>query len=272
MVITVATLLAEVPDLVGHEARRLVLFAAQQELTWMLGDPEVDTATAARFRAAVARRRRGEPLQYIEGTVQFGPIELLVDSRALIPRPETERLWEIASDLIRDREQPVVVDLCTGCGNLALALKYAHADASVVACDISPEAISLASENAARLGLEVLSFRGDLFGAIPGELRGSVDLIVSNPPYVARGEFEELPNEVKNHEPTTALVAAQGGLAVLSRIAEEAASWLRPGGAVACEIGETQGDDCLRLFADLQPTIEHDLAGRDRFVVGRSPM
>ena len=217
-------------------------------------------------------RRRGEPLQYIEGTVQFGPIEILVDSRALIPRPETERLWEIAVDLIKDRERPIVVDLCTGSGNLALAMKYARADASVLACDMSAEAISLASENAARLGLEVLLSRGDLFSAIPSELRGRVDLIVSNPPYVARSEFEELPEEVKVYEPTTALVAAQDGLAVLSRIAEEATSWLRPGGAVACEIGETQGDECLRLFADLQPTIELDLAGRQRFVVGRSPM
>ena len=127
MATTVATLLAEVPDLVGHEARRLVLFAAQQELTWMLGDPEVDATTVARFRSAVARRRRGEPLQYIEGTVQFGPIEMLIDSRALVPRPETERLWEIAVDLIKDRERPIVVDLCTGSGNLALAIKYARA-------------------------------------------------------------------------------------------------------------------------------------------------
>ncbi len=272
MVTTVAMLLAEVPDLAGHEARRLVLFAAQQELTWMVGDPEVDADTTARFRSAVARRRRGEPLQYIEGTAQFGPIELLVDSRALIPRPETERLWEIAVDLIKDRKQPVVVDLCTGSGNLALALKYARADASVVACDVSPEAISLAAENAARLGLEVLLFRGDLFGAIPGELRGGLDLIVSNPPYVARSEFEVLPEEVKNHEPTTALVAAEGGLAVLSRIAEEAASWLRPGGVVICEIGETQGERCRHIFSSLQPQIEPDLAGRDRFVVGSAPM
>ena len=123
-------------------------------------------------------------------------------------------------------------------------------DASVLGCDISAQAISLATENAARLGLEVSIVRGDLFGAIPAELKRSVDLIVSNPPYVATGEFEALPEEVKNHEPRTALVAAEDGFAVLSRIAEEAPNWLRPGGAIICEIGETQGDECRRLFSN----------------------
>ena len=265
-----SSLLAEVPDLAGHEARRLLLLAADAGLTWLLGDPMVTRQTSDRFRALAERRRQGEPLQYIEGTVQFGPIELLSDPRALIPRPETERLWEIAVDLVAGHERPRIVDLCTGSGNLALAMKHIRPDAIVVGCDISADALELANANAHRLGLDVSFCEGDLFAPLPMDFVGAVDLIVSNPPYVATAD--PLPAEVRDYEPLGALLAADNGTAILRRIATEAIEWLRPGGVIVCEIGESQGEECQSLFATYSPEIELDLAGRDRFIVGRCPM
>lgn len=268
---TAASLMAEASDLPDHESRRLLLAAAEVEASWMLGDPLVPEGAAARFLQFVERRRRGEPIQYIEGSTQFGPLVLMSDSRALVPRPETERLWEIAVGLVRGRHDLVIVDLCTGSGNLALACKHEFSDARVIGTDLSATALSLATENAAATGLDIELRQGDLFSAVPPELRGRVDLIVSNPPYVASAEVATLPADVREYEPTQALVSGRTGIEVLSRIAAAARGWLRLGGFVACEIGETQGAVCLDLFAGYNPRIELDLAGRTRYVVGCAP-
>jgi len=257
---------AAIPD---REARRLLLAAAGQTPTWLIGDPVVSPEIRARFDAALRRRRTGEPIQYIEGTCQFGPIEVRIDSRALIPRPETEYRYELALVRLARVEAPTVVDLCTGSGVLALALKHDVPDASVTATDISSQALALARENAEMLGLEIDFREGDLFAAVPARLRGAVDLIVANPPYVSTGEIATLPREVADFEPTDALVAGEDGLAVVRRIAAEAMEWLGSGGRLICEIGETQGDECLSLFAQYQPDVAADLTGRPRYVVGR---
>ncbi len=219
----------------------------------------------------MARRRSGEPLQYIEGSTDFGPITLLVDARALIPRPETERMWELAIEMLGQNEAPSIIDVGTGSGNLALALRATFPRARVVATDISATAIDLARENAGNLGLDVEFISGDLFDPVAPSLRGTIDLIVSNPPYVASGEWSALPAEVRDHEPMNALVAGPQGTEMLERIADEAQSWLRPGGQLLCEIGETQGHECLALFARYRPEILPDLTGRPRFVAGRAP-
>ena len=268
---SVSSLLAKVPDLAGHEAHRLIGLATGLSAGGLLGDPMVDAAAAEHFRAYVARRRNGEPLQYIEGEAQFGPIDLLSDPRALIPRPETEGLWEIAVAQVHKLSRPAILDLCTGSGSLALALKQVLSLATIIATDISADALALAGENACRLDLDVEFVEGDLFAAVPDRMRGGFDLVVSNPPYVAQSEFESLPDEVRRFEPTTALVAGPLGTEVLARIATEVRQWLRPGGTVACEIGESQGEDCLRMFAHLDPWIRTDLAGRPRYIVGRAP-
>lgn len=267
----VSALLAEVPDLPGHEVQRLLEAATGLTRAGTLRDPVVDATQVARFRDVVARRRRGEPLQYIEGLAHFGPLVLGIDRRALIPRPETERLWELAIESITEVENPIVVDLCTGSGNLALAIKHAIPTASVIGVDISAPALTLAKENAARAGLDVEFIEGDLFGALAPRLRGKVDLVVSNPPYIASGEMEGLPDEVRRYEPHAALEAGVTGTEVLGRIAAAVEEWLRAGGVVACEIGESQSDECLRMFAHLDPRIESDLADRPRFVLGSAP-
>ena len=164
----------------------------------------------------VARRLGGEPLQYIEGTAPFGPLDLLVDERVLVPRPETEGLYEIATKMVRNPE--VIVDLCTGSGALALALKRAFPTAAVFATDISEEAIEVATQNKYRNQLDVYLAVGNLFDPLPAALLGEVDLLVANPPYVAEHEFESLPDDVKR-EPRIALVAGPTGLEVIREIA-----------------------------------------------------
>jgi release factor glutamine methyltransferase len=225
---------------------------------------------AAALAALEARRSSGEPLQYLEGTADFGPLELMVDRRALIPRPETEQLWELASAVLgKAGPGTVIVDIGTGTGALALALKHMFSEARVFAVDSSPPALALAAENQRATGLEVALLGGDLFAPLPAELRGRVDLIVSNPPYVAEAEWRDLPVDVRDHEPREALVAGPAGTEVLARIADEAQWWLGVGGCAVCEIGETQGGEVLDLFAAFDAEIRQDLAGRDRFVVAR---
>ena len=162
----------------------------------------------------------------------------------------------------------MIVDLCTGSGNLALALKHAFPSATLYATDISPDAIDLARENATQANLDVTTLVGDLFDPLPGHLRGRVDLIVSNPPYLAEAELADLPIDVRDHEPTMALVAGPVGDEILARIGDAASEWLRPGGVVACEISEFHGPAIAGHFASLGGEILHDLSDKERFVIG----
>lgn len=216
----------------------------------------------------VARRIGGEPLQYIEGSAPFGPLDLIVDERVLVPRPETEGLFEIATKMVRNPE--VIVDLCTGSGALALALKMAFPSAAVFATDVSEDAIAVATENKHRNRLDIYLAVGDLFDPLPVSILGEVDLLVANPPYVAEAEFVELPEDVKR-EPKLALVAGPTGFEVIRDIGASASRWLRPGGVLVCEIGETQGVTAARVFMGLPTVIRQDLSGRDRYVVAVKP-
>ena len=252
-----------------HEARRLASAVTGRSAAELASQPP-SSDEQARIDALVARREAGEPLQYLEGTTQFGPVELAVDPRALIPRPETERLWEEAvASLGEAGPGTVIVDLGTGSGALALALKHAFPPARVFGVDISEDALALAKENAASTGLDVTFLHGDLFEPLPAALRGRVDLVVSNPPYVASGDLEGLPVDVRDHEPHRALVAGPTGLEVLERIADEGYWWVGIGGWVVCEIGETQADAAERLFFAFDREVRPDLTGRDRILVAR---
>lgn len=216
----------------------------------------------------IARRLRGEPLQYIEGTAAFGPLDLLVDERVLIPRPETEGMFDLATRMVRSPE--IIVDLCTGSGALALALKSRFPSAAVFATDISHDAVEVANDNRYRTGLQVYLAEGDLFDPLPTAILGTVDLLVANPPYVAEVDFDSLPADVQR-EPKVALVSGPTGLEVIQRIGATAASWLRPGGVVICEIGEKQGVSATSSFMDLPAIVRQDLTGRDRYIVAVKP-
>lgn len=235
-----------------HEMRRLQAVAGQD----------------GSLEDLVARRQSGEPLQYIEGTAAFGPLELIVDRRVLVPRPETEGLFEIATRMVRHPE--VIVDLCTGSGALALALKHEYGGAAVFATDVSEEALDVARLNQDRTRLDVHWAAGDLFDPLPAALLGEVDLVVANPPYVAEGEFETLPDDVQR-EPKVALVSGPTGLEVIRRIGASVSAWLRPGGVAIVEISETQGEAASAAFIDLPTVVRRDLAGRDRYLVAVKP-
>ncbi len=229
----------------------------------------LDAREARMFGRALCQRCTGTPLQYLTGEQAFRRIVLEVRPGVFVPRPETEVLVGVALAELGDAETPIVVDVGTGTGAMALSVKDELPGAKVYATDLSAEAVELARANAARLSLEVVVLEGDRFGPLPAALRGWVDLVVSNPPYVKPEAYADLPAEVRA-EPELALV---GGVAAIERLAAEAMRWLRDGGVLAVEIGASQGaavaEALGRSFMDVR--IEQDLAGRDRVAVARRP-
>jgi release factor glutamine methyltransferase len=213
------------------------------------------------FQDAVRRRSvRREPVAYITGVKGFRYIELGVDPRVLIPRPETETLVEAALDLPRGAR---VVDVGTGSGAVALALKDERPDLDVVATDTSADALAVARANAARLGLDVTFVEGDLLDGA-----GAVDAVVSNPPYVEDGA--PLAPEIARHEPPAALYAGAEGLTVIRRLV--AAAGASPARFVALEVGMGQAGAVAEVLraAGFDPIeVRRDLAGIERVVVGR---
>jgi release factor glutamine methyltransferase len=226
----------------------------------------LDTRTARLFGRALCQRCHGVPLQYLTGEQQFLDLVLGVAPGVFVPRPETEVLVERALEVLPEGD-PVAVDVGTGTGAVALAMKRRRPDARLWATDVSDDAVGVARANASRHALEVEVLRGDLLAPLPAELKGAVDLVVSNPPYVTREEYESLPAEVRA-EPYEALV---GGTDVHRRLAQEAPGWLRPGGWLVVEIGASQGEGVRALFGERFGRLEilPDLAGRDRVVRGR---
>ncbi len=265
--VNVSELLVHVP-LPRHEARRLVAAVLGVEVTRLDPNRELTPSEAEAVAALQRRRLAGEPLQYLEGTAAFGPFELVVDDRVLIPRPETEQLWELATALVSD--PAVVVDLGTGSGALAVALSRSFPRARVVATDVSSAALEVAALNVERCGATVELVCGDVYEALPSELRGRVDLLVSNPPYVAEGEWGGLADDVR-HEPRRALVAGPRGTELVERILDGLGEWLAPEGVAAIEIGATQGGALADhgRAAGWAVELHRDLAGRDRFLVVR---
>lgn len=252
-------------DLPPHEAHRLIEAATGARHGSLAGGDPLDAGHLAAYRALEERRLDGEPLQYLEGWVPFGPASIAVDRRVLIPRPETEELLELA---IASVEDPLtIVDLCTGSGNLAIALARIFPGARVYGTDTSPDALAVAEGNARSNGTDVTFRLGDLYRPLPIELAGSVDLIVANPPYLAAHEFPGLPADVRR-EPAAALVAGPTGLEIVERIATGATRWLAPGAPILCEVSEFHAERAAATFGDVRGEVRRDLFGKDRFVVG----
>ncbi len=228
------------------------------------------------YRDVIRRRAAREPLQYITGTAAFREIELAVDPRVLIPRPETEVLvgavLEWAGE--RDRADLVALDVGTGSGAIALSLLVEGPFARVVGTDTSADALEVAAGNAARVGVEERFElrRGSLYEPIGGD--PEFDVIVANPPYVAESEQATLMPEVAQNEPGEALFAGLDGLALIRGIVADAPTHLGPGGLLALEVGMSQADAVAALMQDhgLSATrIVRDLAGRERIVLGTRP-
>ncbi|HYD40089.1 MAG TPA: peptide chain release factor N(5)-glutamine methyltransferase [Anaeromyxobacter sp.] len=231
-------------------------------------DKPLGEAELTAFRELVRRRAEREPTAYLLGARDFYGRSFLVDARVLVPRPETELVLEAAlGALPRDAAGLRALDLCTGSGALAISLALERPGAQVVATELSPEALAVARENAARLGAAVTLLEGDLYAPLAPEEK--FDVIVSNPPYVPRGELDTLPPEVRR-EPRLALDGGDDGLAISRRIVAGAPARLRPGGALVLEMHEAHVHDlpaiCLQSgFERAEP--HRDLAGLPRFVV-----
>jgi release factor glutamine methyltransferase len=226
------------------------------------------------LRELVKRRGLREPLQHITGTTSFCGYEIAVNRQVLIPRPETELLAEAGWKFLAEAklEQPAALDLCTGSGCIAIALAAKCPAAKVVATDISPEALGLARENAARNAVvERIEFRlGDGFAALaPGQM---FDLIVSNPPYIASEEIATLEPEVRDFDPRLALDGGTDGLDFYRRVAREAKPFLKAGGRTMVEFGDGQADDLKRLFAGenwIVEAVQEDYSQRARILIAR---
>lgn len=226
-----------------------------------------------RYREAVAARSRRVPLQHLLGTAAFGPVLLHVGPGVFVPRPETEALleWAVAQRL---GPEPVIVDLCTGSGALAVALARHRADrglgARVIAVDDSDAALAYARRNVEGTAVELVEADVTRPGLLP-ELDARVDLLVANPPYVPDGAV--VGPEVARHDPRRAVFGGPDGMAVIGPIVGLAARWLRPGGLVAVEHDDTRSTqtaemfDQTGLFDDVQA--RRDLTGRPRFVTAR---
>ncbi len=229
------------------------------------------------YMEMVSRRARREPLQYITGTQEFMGLEFEVGPGVLIPRPETELLVEETLKRVSFMGPDInIVDLCTGSGCIAVSIAKVLDDAKIFATDISGRALDTARRNAARHGVsERIEFlRGDLFSALKNRgLEGKVDIMVSNPPYVAEEDFLKLEPEVKDFEPEEALCAGPDGLNFIKAIIEGAARWLKPGGELLIEIGYGQSDRVRGLFKDAcsfeDIRIKKDFSGIDRIVRAR---
>jgi release factor glutamine methyltransferase len=216
----------------------------------------------------IGRRSKGEPAAYLTGQKEFYGLRFLVDSRVLIPRPESELLVELALEYVGSRGPGpcTIADIGTGSGALAIALAVDLPQARVYAADISTGALEVASANCRRHGVEdrVTLLQGDLLEPLPC----AVDVLVSNPPYVKASDWQTLPTHIRDHEPSAALNGGPDGLAVIRRLLPQAKGVLRPGGALFMEIGYDQGAEVMHLtralFPDAEVALMPDLAGIDR--------
>ena len=271
-------LVADVAAVVGN----------RREAAWIVEHATASGAGPAGAHRLAARRAAGEPLQYVLGTWPFRSVEVAVDVRALIPRPETEAVVDVALAEVGASGRPcrIAVDLGTGTGAIALSVAVEAGAASpgleVWATDRSAEALALAGENLARLAeadpavaARVRLVAGSWYGALPPHLAGTVDLIISNPPYVSEAEYPGLEPAVREWEPRQALVAPRGrsgvaGSADIEAVLDGAARWLAPGGTVVVELDPRQAYaavDIARRAGLRGVRAERDLAGRLRMVV-----
>ena len=223
-----------------------------------------------RFRSLVEERAKGRPIQHLTETQHFWRHEFRVTPDVLIPRPETELIVEAAIELLRPIAKPIVVDVGTGSGCIALSLAADRPDAAVHAVDVSPAALAVAEDNARRLGLEgrVTFHLGDLLAPLRG-LEDSIDLVASNPPYVDPADPGLAP-EVRDHEPAVALHPPGGAASLYRRLIAEAGNLLRPGGFLVMEVGQGMAREVSNLceaggFA--VKSVLEDMAGIPRTVV-----
>ncbi|MCL2286007.1 MAG: peptide chain release factor N(5)-glutamine methyltransferase [Firmicutes bacterium] len=248
-----------------RDAMLLLCHVTGQSSAYVLLHGDKPLVNSAEYVAYVGRRKQGEPLQYVMGRWDFMGLTLRTDSRALIPRPETELLTEEALGFLQqnrvDEQRLEVLDLCTGSGCIAAAIAGAG-DYNVTAVDVSADALALAQENGEGLGIKFI--QSDLFT----EVTGRFDLIISNPPYITGKEMDELDPTVLNYEPHLALHGGEDGMDVYRKLIPESLKFLKPGGGLFLEIGPAAVADIMTAagFTDVQ--LKNDYAGLPRIIRG----
>lgn len=225
-------------------------------------------------RGLVGRRVGREPLQYILGTQEFCGLEFDVNPAVLIPRPETELLVQYVVQRIPVERQAIIVDVCTGSGCIAVAIARLRPRARVIATDLSDSSLDVARQNASRhaVGERITWLEGNLLGSLTGQkLEGRIDIIVSNPPYVAEADWEMLQPEVRLFEPRGALVAGPQGTELHERLLQAAGQYLSPGGVLIMEIGAGQARALRRIVDQISGyrfhQLVYDAAGLERVVI-----
>ncbi len=226
----------------------------------------------ASYRELIQRRRRNEPIAYILGKREFFGLEFKVDSRVLVPRPDTETLVTTALERSAHRDQfGTLLDLCTGSGCVAVCFALKRPTWQVWASDTSAEALQVARDNALRLGAPQIAFRqGNLFDAIDGGIRFA--MITANPPYIPQGDIPGLAADIREFEPHLALDGGEDGLQLVRGLVDGATRHLVPGGVLAMEIGHDQAERTRALmnqagFVDVETT--RDYGGHERVVSGK---
>lgn len=214
--------------------------------------------TTTELEDLVARRVAGEPLEYVVGWVAFDGLRVAVEPGVFVPRQRTSYLVELAADALTGIDAPTVLDLCCGSGALGLALARRHPDLTLHATDNDPIAVACAARNLEPVG--GIAHLGDLDEPLPAALRGQVDVILANVPYVPTAAIALMPPESRDHEPLGTVDGGTDGLDVLRRVAALAPTWLRPGGSVFSEVSEAQSDAAAAAFssAGLEAQVHHD--------------
>ena len=223
------------PHQLQDHAIELLQHVLGRDFEW---DEHINGPIARRFHALVERHTTGEPLPYIVGSIEFKDLKLTVQPGGFIPRATTEFLVDHAAAELRKRRAPVAVDAACGIGPIGLAMAHEVAKARVYGTDISAGALRQARANAKRLGLSNVTFhRGSMLAALPVELAGSIDVIASHPPYVARADIAGLPPELREFEPVESLTDDEDGFSLIKLLVNDALDWLRPEGWLMMEVG-----------------------------------
>jgi release factor glutamine methyltransferase len=254
---------------------------AEDLIAFVMGDdPDPDDRIPDKKRRAflelIERRATGEPIPFIKGFTEFRGLELIAEPGVFVPRDSSDFLAEQAIRRLRKRTAPVHVDLATGAGTIALSVANEVPKASVYGTDLSKDAIKLARRNARSLGLKVRFATGDVFGGLPKKIMGAVDVITVHPPYVAKDEVDELPEEIKDWEPVHTLTDdSADGLGFVRRTVDEAPDWLGRKGWLLMEADPDRARDVRRVMAkggfdDVRSTKGGDLK-ITRVVLGRRP-
>ena len=265
-------------------AETLLMFTLNCDRAHLFAHPERELTLEEQFRyeEALTQRTKGVPAQYITGHQEFWGLDLIVSPAVLIPRPETEHLIETVLPLARPMKNPIIVDVGTGSGAIALALAKELPNAEIHATDVSPGALEIAEANAARLQLEFRNTNGheperrihfhdtDLLRGLPTQ---AFDFVVSNPPYVGEAEEDAVQLEVRKFEPRAAVFAGPTGLEVIENLVPAARTALKPGAYLVMEISGTIAEGVRALLHDWADiTLTNDLQGIPRVALARKPL